>query len=126
MRDGDVLSNSYNDMLESYKIIYGSASAHLTGCRLRIANTHGYRYVPSLVLSIIAIALFAIAFVGHVFLLSKYRTWYFIPIAIGTAMEIIGYIFRILSNVDNPYAVAYFVAQVLLPTLLLYPNPTNT
>lgn len=28
-------------------------------------------------------------------------------------MEIIGYIFRILSNVDNPYAVAYFVAQVL-------------
>ncbi|KAG9654360.1 RTA1 like protein, partial [Aureobasidium melanogenum] len=78
-------------MLESYKIIYG--------------------YVPSLVLSIIAIALFAISFAGHVFLLSKYRTWYFIPVAIGTVMEIIGYIFRILSNVDNPYAVAYFVAQ---------------
>ena len=64
-------------------------------------------------LSIIAIALFAISFAGHVFLLSKYRTWYFIPVAIGTVMEIIGYIFRILSNVDNPYAVAYFVAQVL-------------
>ncbi|KAK6001352.1 hypothetical protein QM012_002683 [Aureobasidium pullulans] len=78
-------------MKESYNIIYG--------------------YVPSLALSIIAIVLFAAGFVGHVFLLLKYRTWYFIPIAIGTAMEIIGYIFRILSNVDNPYAVAYFVAQ---------------
>ncbi|KAH0394667.1 RTA1 like protein, partial [Aureobasidium melanogenum] len=56
-------------------------------------------------------ALFAIGFAGHVFLLSKYRTWYFVPIAVGTVMEIIGYIFRIFSNVDNPYAVAYFVAQ---------------
>ncbi|KAH0166673.1 RTA1 like protein, partial [Aureobasidium melanogenum] len=78
-------------MLESYKIMYG--------------------YVPSLVLTVIAIALFTIGFAGHVFLLSKYRTWYFVPIAIGTVMEIIGYIFRIFSNVDNPYAVAYFVAQ---------------
>lgn len=32
-------------------------------------------------------------------------------------MEIIGYIFRILSNVDNPYAVAYFVAQVPFPSV---------
>lgn len=70
------------------------------------------RYVPSLVLSIIAIVLFGLGFAGHVFLLSRYRTWYFIPIAVGTAMEIIGYIFRILSNVKDPYAVAYFVAQV--------------
>ncbi|THX32727.1 RTA1 like protein [Aureobasidium pullulans] len=70
-----------------------------------------YGYVPSLVLSIIAIVLFGLGFAGHVFLLSRYRTWYFIPIAVGTAMEIIGYIFRILSNVKDPYAVAYFVAQ---------------
>lgn len=48
-------------------------------------------------------------------MLSRYRTWYFIPIAVGTAMEIIGYIFRILSNVKDPYAVAYFVAQVDIP-----------
>lgn len=74
------------------------------------------RYVPSLVLSIIAIVLFGLGFAGHVFLLSRYRTWYFIPIAVGTAMEIIGYIFRILSNVKDPYAVAYFVAQVNIPT----------
>ncbi|KAI5265633.1 RTA1 like protein [Aureobasidium subglaciale] len=70
-----------------------------------------YGYIPSLVLSIIAIVLFAIGLAGHVFFLSKYRTWYFVPVAVGTAMEIIGYIFRILSNVDDPYAVPYFVAQ---------------
>ncbi|KAI4752693.1 hypothetical protein E4T52_15122 [Aureobasidium sp. EXF-3400] len=100
-------------MLESYRIIYGLASAFssLVAYCTNIANTDRDRYVPSLVLSIISIALFAIGFAGHVFLLSKYRTWYFVPIALGTVLEIIGYIFRILSNVDNPYAVAYFVAQ---------------
>lgn len=108
----NVSSNIHYSMKESYNIIYGSASLFLRLYLYCEALTCGGRYVPSLALSIIAIVLFAIGLAGHVFLLFKYRTWYFVPIAIGTAVEIIGYIFRILSNVDNPYAVAYFVAQV--------------
>lgn len=55
--------------------------------------------------------LFAIAFVGHVFLLFRHKTWYFSLLCLGTFMEIIGYVMRILSSKKDPYSVPFFVVQ---------------
>lgn len=55
--------------------------------------------------------LFLIALVLHLWLLLRYRTWYFITVLVGTAMEVVGYIFRILASKINPYSVGYFVGQ---------------
>lgn len=70
-----------------------------------------YGYTPSLALGILGAVLFAIATALHAWLLFRYRTWYFTPILVGTIMEIIGYIFRILSSQQDPYSVPWFVAQ---------------
>lgn len=70
-----------------------------------------YRYVPSFALGILGVVLFTIALALHIWLLLRYRTWYFSIVVVGTLMEIIGYVFRILAARRNPYSVAYFVAQ---------------
>ena len=55
--------------------------------------------------------LFAIGTVMHGYQVFRYRTWYFIPMVIGTLLEIVGYIFRCLSGKRDPYNVIYFVVQ---------------
>ncbi|KAK5072239.1 hypothetical protein LTR70_010562 [Exophiala xenobiotica] len=70
-----------------------------------------YGYVPSFALGVLGVVLFTTALVAHSYLLSRYRTWYFSTVIVGTVMEIIGYIFRILASKKNPYSVAYFVGQ---------------
>nr|OQO20454.1 hypothetical protein B0A51_11642 [Rachicladosporium sp. CCFEE 5018] len=70
-----------------------------------------YGYTPSLALAALAVALFLVALAGHVYLLVRHKTWYFTTVAVGTAMEIIGYIPRILSSQKDPYRVAFFVIQ---------------
>jgi RTA1 like protein len=67
--------------------------------------------VPSFALGVLGVALFTIALFLHAYLLFRHRTWYFSTVLIGTVMEIIGYVFRILAAKINPYAVSYFVAQ---------------
>ena len=41
----------------------------------------------------------------------RYSTWFFSTVLVGTLMEIVGYVFRILASKLNPYAVSYFVGQ---------------
>ncbi|KAI4764834.1 RTA1 like protein [Aureobasidium sp. EXF-3400] len=50
----------------------------------------------------------------HLWLLVRYRTWYFSTILVGTFMEIVGYIFRLLSSQQDPYSVIWFVVQYFL------------
>ncbi|KAI9817104.1 MAG: hypothetical protein M1827_001216 [Pycnora praestabilis] len=68
-------------------------------------------YTPSLVLAILGTILFTLSTLLHSYQLRKYRTWYFAPLTIGTTLEVIGYLFRILSNKLDPYSVIYFVVQ---------------
>ena len=77
----------------------------------QIVNT-STRYTPSLVVGVLGVVLFFVGLVAHLYLLVRHRTWYFSTVVIGTLMEIIGYAFRILSSQQNPYSVAWFVAQV--------------
>ena len=69
------------------------------------------RYVPSFALGVLGVTLFTIALLIHSYLLFRHRTWYFSIVIVGTVLEIIGFIFRILAAKINPYSVAYFVAQ---------------
>lgn len=55
--------------------------------------------------------LFSIAFLAHLLLLLKHRTLHFSTTAFGTAMEIVGYVFRILVSQVDPYSVINFVIQ---------------
>ncbi|GAB7335242.1 hypothetical protein MBLNU13_g07656t1 [Cladosporium sp. NU13] len=70
-----------------------------------------YGYTPSLAVGVLGVVLFAIALAAHLFLLLRRRTWYFSTVVVGTAMEIVGYAFRILSSQQNPYSVPWFVVQ---------------
>ncbi|KAI9794006.1 MAG: hypothetical protein M1816_006631 [Peltula sp. TS41687] len=70
-----------------------------------------YGYTPSLALSILGATLFFISFLLHTYQVFRHRTWYFIPMAIGTLMEIVGYIARSFSSKKDPYNVNYFVIQ---------------
>jgi len=70
------------------------------------------RYTPSLAVGVLGVVLFAIALAAHLSLLLRHRTWYFSTVVVGTAMEIVGYAFRILSSQQNPYSVPWFVVQV--------------
>ena len=69
-------------------------------------------YTPSLAVGVLGVVLFGIALAAHLFLLLRHRTWYFSTVVVGTAMEIVGYAFRILSSQQNPYSVPWFVVQV--------------
>jgi hypothetical protein len=69
------------------------------------------RYTPNFALCILAIVLFALALLCHTLQLIKHRTWYFLPVALAGAMEVIGYIFRSFSSRKDPYSIIYFVVQ---------------
>ncbi|KAK4890731.1 hypothetical protein LTR27_010550 [Elasticomyces elasticus] len=70
-----------------------------------------YGYTPSLAVAALGIALFFIAFNLHLWLVVRYRTWYFIPLVVGTVLEVVGFIFRLLSSQNDPYSVPWFVVQ---------------
>lgn len=59
----------------------------------------------------LGVTLFFVALLAHTYLLFRHRTWYFSTIVVGTAMEIVGYVFRILSSQQDPYSVPWFVVQ---------------
>ncbi|KAK4499317.1 hypothetical protein PRZ48_009830 [Zasmidium cellare] len=70
-----------------------------------------YGYTPSLAVGVLGVILFTVASAAHLYLLIRYRTWYFTPMLVGTLMEIAGYIFRLLSSQQDPYSVPWFVVQ---------------
>jgi hypothetical protein len=73
-----------------------------------------YGYTPALVVGLLGVILFSIATVWHTYQLFRYRTWYFIPVVVGTVLEVIGYTFRILSNRVDPYNIIYFVIEFFM------------
>jgi hypothetical protein len=60
---------------------------------------------------VLGVVLFSIAAMAHLYLLLRHRTWYFTPMLVGTVMEIVGYVFRLLSSQQSPYSVPWFVVQ---------------
>ncbi|KEF59329.1 uncharacterized protein A1O9_04173 [Exophiala aquamarina CBS 119918] len=68
-------------------------------------------YIPSFGLEVTAVALFTLALGLHLWFQLWYRPWFFSTVPVGTVMEIVGYVFRILASKLNPYAVSYFVGQ---------------
>ena len=72
---------------------------------------HQHRYTPSFALAVLGVVLFGISGIVHTFQVVRYRTWYFLPVAVGAAMEVVGYAFRALSSKKDPYAVVFFVVQ---------------
>ncbi|KAK9238658.1 RTA1 like protein-domain-containing protein [Lipomyces kononenkoae] len=73
-----------------------------------------YRYNPSLVAAIIFAVLFSLVTIVHVCLLLRTKTWYFIPLAVGGAFEIVGYIGRILSSEQTPnWTLVPYIIQTL-------------
>jgi hypothetical protein len=60
---------------------------------------------------ILGVILFSLATITHSYQLFRYRTWYFTPMIVGTAMEIVSYVFRTFSSQKDPYNVIYFVVQ---------------
>ena len=57
------------------------------------------------------IVFFSLAAVAHLSFLFRHRLWWFTPLFVGTLMEVVGYVFRLLSSQDDPYSVPYFVVQ---------------
>ncbi|CEQ42475.1 SPOSA6832_04303 [Sporobolomyces salmonicolor] len=93
------------------------------------SNTAGddwryYAYSPSKVLAGVAIGLFGVAFIAHMFLLMRKRCWYMIPFTIAMIGECVGYGIRILSA-DHPTGrhaglTFYIIQQLCFGRLILY------
>ncbi|KAF9257987.1 RTA1-domain-containing protein [Marasmius fiardii PR-910] len=73
-----------------------------------------YHYTPSLGASALFAALFLLSTVLHGFQIFRTKSWFFIPMFIGCAMEGIGYIGRVLSHHDTKALVPYMMQSVLL------------
>ncbi|KAI4268484.1 MAG: hypothetical protein L6R38_007831 [Xanthoria sp. 2 TBL-2021] len=81
-----------------------------------------YGYVPSIALCALGIALFGLALGAHIYRVLRHRIWSFLPFSLACLMEMVGYIFRTLSSVKDPYMIPYFVVQyffiVVAPVLI--------
>jgi RTA1 like protein len=55
--------------------------------------------------------IFVIFLAAHLIQTITKRTWYFLPLAFGCVMEIVGYSARSLSAKRDPYHITYFVLQ---------------
>ncbi|KAI8721678.1 hypothetical protein NCS52_00309900 [Fusarium sp. LHS14.1] len=62
--------------------------------------------------AIIFLLLFTVATLWHAVLLFTRRTWYFIPLVIGGALEIVGYVTRYLGSKDLEN-LTFFIIQTL-------------
>jgi hypothetical protein len=62
-----------------------------------------YGYTPNFGFAVFGIVIFAIACVIHSLQVARYRCWYFIPMAVGCLLEVIGYIFRSFSASMSRY-----------------------
>jgi hypothetical protein len=64
-----------------------------------VANAQNiYGYVPSLTLAIVALILFFISATLHGFQMYRSKRWFLIPLVVGGAFEVLGYIFRLISR----------------------------
>jgi len=70
-----------------------------------------YGYVPSFALCILAIILFTLSAIFHLFEAIRHRTYYFLPVAFACVLETLGYIFRALSARQDPYNIIDFIIQ---------------
>ncbi|KAF7594394.1 hypothetical protein BBP40_009375 [Aspergillus hancockii] len=76
-----------------------------------------YHYYPSKAASVLFVVLFFIVSLLHTFHLLRTRTWFFIPLVMGSWFETIGYIGRVLSAIESPdWKIGPYVMQ---STLLL-------
>ena len=91
-------------------VTYGpDANCTLQLCPLEVTL---FKYRPSLAANTIFLVLFAIAFVIHIVLGIKWRTWVFSSvIALGCLSEVIGYAGRILMWKD-PFTFVGFMMQI--------------
>ncbi|GAA5893703.1 RTA1 domain-containing protein [Sporobolomyces salmoneus] len=84
-----------------------------------------YSYDPSVVLAAVAIGLFGVAFLGHLFWQIRTKAWYMTPFTIAMAGEAVGYGIRILSA-RNPTGrgkgLTFYIIQelfiILCPALM--------
>lgn len=72
--------------------------------KLTLSNS----YTPSTALAVLGVVLFAISALWHSYQIYRWRTFYFIPVAVGCIMEVIGYTFRLLSSTKSPYNVDWY------------------
>jgi hypothetical protein len=68
-----------------------------------------YGYTPSFALAVFAVAWFAVLLIAHTTQTIRYRNWWWIPVSVGLAFEVIGYVARCLSAKKDPYNLNFFV-----------------
>ncbi|KAM5342155.1 hypothetical protein ACJ41O_015186 [Fusarium nematophilum] len=68
-----------------------------------------YGYTPSFALAVFAAVWFSIFFIVHSAQTIRYRTWWFIPFAVGLGLEVVGYIGRCLSAKKDPYHLIFYI-----------------
>ncbi|OLN87109.1 Protein RTA1-like protein 7 [Colletotrichum chlorophyti] len=79
-----------------------------------------YLYEPSLAAAVIFTVCFAASAAGHAFQLVRTKTWYFTPFCVGSVVEAIGYVGRIIGAKETPnWTKMPYIIQALL--LLLGP-----
>ncbi|KAJ5776604.1 uncharacterized protein N7511_001615 [Penicillium nucicola] len=74
-----------------------------------------YYYTPSAPAAGIFVGLMGVSTLLHFYQLLRTRTWFMIPFVIGTIMETVGYIGRLLSSTESPnYTTGPYIMQSAL------------
>lgn len=68
-----------------------------------------YGYTPSFALALFGAMWFFGLFAVHCAQTMHYRSWWFIPFTVGLALEVVGYIGRILSSKSDPYNLIFYI-----------------
>ncbi|KFY76908.1 hypothetical protein V499_03599 [Pseudogymnoascus sp. VKM F-103] len=75
-----------------------------------------FRYQPNLAMAVVPLALFGLLTIGHIIAGWRYKTWtYTVSILIGLALELAGYVGRILAH-GNPFLDNYYLLQIVVLT----------
>ncbi|EXJ84197.1 hypothetical protein A1O3_04864 [Capronia epimyces CBS 606.96] len=77
-------------------------------------NHYLWKYVPSLVLSIVFTALFGIATIAHTWRMVRSRMWFCIPFVVGGLFEVIGYLTRAFCYNATGALVPYLLQAIFL------------
>ncbi|KAL9624555.1 MAG: hypothetical protein Q9160_001219 [Pyrenula sp. 1 TL-2023] len=71
-----------------------------------------YHYLPSLPAAAVFVAVFAISTLIHLYQCLRTRAFYMIPLIVGGALEVTGYVFRIKSRTEAPdYSLGGYIVQ---------------
>ncbi|KAF7504528.1 hypothetical protein GJ744_002148 [Endocarpon pusillum] len=77
-------------------------------------SSYLYQYVPSLAAAVVAIAIFAILTIAHIYRLIMQRAWFCVAFAVGGLFETVGYVGRAIGHSNKDARDPFIIQSILI------------